>query len=113
MPLMYQISDCLVVPSMWEEPFGVVALEGMASSLPLIVTNSGGLMEIVDDKCAFVVNKEQDIVNNLTVKMDEMMINREKSKKMGEYGRECVVENSEYDSKKYFLNFLRKIDRSI
>lgn len=110
MPLMYQISDCLVVPSIWEEPFGVVALEGMASSLPLIVTNSGGLMEIVDDKCAFVVNKEHDIVNNLMVKMDEMMINREKSKEMGEYGRKCVIENPEYDSRKYFSYFCQKID---
>ena len=107
---MYQISDCLVVPSIWEEPFGVVALEGMASSLPLIVTNSGGLMEIVDDKCAFVVNKEQDIVNNLTANMDEMMINKEKSKKMGKYAREYVIKNPEYDSKKYFSYFCQKID---
>lgn len=109
MPLMYQIADCLVVPSIWEEPFGVVALEGMASGLPLIVTNSGGLPEIVNDKCAVIVNKEKDIVNNLTDEMNKMIINEEKTKKMGEYARETVQSVPAYDSKNYFRFFLEKI----
>ena len=108
MPLMYQIADCLVVPSIWEEPFGVVALEGMASGLPLIVTNSGGLPEIVNDKCAVIVNKEKDIVNNLTDEMNKMMINEAKAKKMGECARETVQSNLEYDSRNYFGLFLKK-----
>lgn len=109
MPLMYQISDCLVVPSMWEEPFGVVALEGMASGLPLIVTNSGGLMEIVNDKCAVTVNKEENIVDNLAIEMNRMMINRDKTRKMGDYARETVFNNPEYDSRNYFNLFFEKI----
>lgn len=108
MPLMYQMADCLVVPSIWEEPFGVVALEGMASGLPLIVTNSGGLPEIVNDKCAVIVNKEKDIVNNLTDEMNKMMINEAKAKKMGECARETVQSNLEYDSRNYFGLFLKK-----
>lgn len=109
MPLMYQISDCLVVPSIWEEPFGVVALEGMASGLPLIVTNSGGLMEIVDNSCAFVVNKEENLVDNLSDKMKEIIINLSKAKLMGDHSKQLVKENSEYDSRNYFSNFMKKI----
>jgi glycosyltransferase involved in cell wall biosynthesis len=41
--------DLLVVPSLWEEPFGLVAVEGMARSLPVVVTESGGLVEIVEN----------------------------------------------------------------
>lgn len=41
--------DILVVPSLWEEPFGLVAVEGMARGLPVIATDSGCLPEIVDD----------------------------------------------------------------
>ncbi len=41
--------DALVVPSLWEEPFGLVAVEGMARGLPVVVTRSGGLVEIVED----------------------------------------------------------------
>lgn len=35
----------LVVPSLWAEPFGVVALEGLASGCVVIVSESGGLPE--------------------------------------------------------------------
>src|SRR5206468_10297070 len=30
--------DVLVVPSVWEEPFGLVAVEGMARTLPVVAT---------------------------------------------------------------------------
>jgi len=39
----------IVVPSLWEEPFGIVALEGMACGCVPIVTRSGGLPEAVGD----------------------------------------------------------------
>ena len=44
----------LVVPSVWEEPFGVVALEGLACGCVPIVSNSGGLPDAVGD-CGRVV----------------------------------------------------------
>ncbi|MDG1144037.1 MAG: glycosyltransferase, partial [Burkholderiales bacterium] len=36
---------CMVVPSVWQEPFGIVALEGLASCDTVIATRSGGLPE--------------------------------------------------------------------
>lgn len=43
----YQASDILVVPSVKPEPFGRVAIEGMAHGVPVIASNQGGLREIV------------------------------------------------------------------
>src|SRR6476660_5084035 len=43
---LYRISDVCVVPSIYE-PFGLVALEAMASSCPCIVADTGGLREVV------------------------------------------------------------------
>jgi glycosyltransferase involved in cell wall biosynthesis len=37
----------LVVPSLWAEPFGIVALEGVVRRVPVIVSAGGGLEEIV------------------------------------------------------------------
>jgi glycogen(starch) synthase len=43
---LYAIADVCVVPSIYE-PFGLVALEAMASSCPCIVADTGGLREVV------------------------------------------------------------------
>ena len=44
-----QKSIGIIVPSRWEEPFGRVALESLACGVPVIVTNRGGLPEIVTE----------------------------------------------------------------
>lgn len=46
-----QSIDVLVVPSLWGEPFGLVAVEGCANNLPVIASNMGGLPEIIRDEC--------------------------------------------------------------
>jgi len=40
-------AGCVVIPSLYE-PFGIVALEGMAAAAPTIVARTGGLAEIVE-----------------------------------------------------------------
>jgi glycogen(starch) synthase len=43
---LYRIADVCVVPSLYE-PFGLVALEAMASGCPTVVADTGGLREVV------------------------------------------------------------------
>ena len=43
---LYRIADLCLVPSIYE-PFGLVALEAMASGCPSIVADTGGLREVV------------------------------------------------------------------
>lgn len=46
---LYRISDVCIVPSIYE-PFGLVALEAMASGCLTIVADTGGLREVVPDE---------------------------------------------------------------
>jgi glycogen synthase len=46
---LYRIADLCVVPSIYE-PFGLVALEAMASGCPCIVADTGGLREVVPNE---------------------------------------------------------------
>jgi len=44
---LYQVIDVAVFPSLYE-PFGIVALEGMAAEVPVVVSDVGGLGSIVE-----------------------------------------------------------------
>jgi glycogen(starch) synthase len=46
---LYRIADLCVVPSIYE-PFGLVALEAMASGCPCVVADTGGLREVVPNQ---------------------------------------------------------------
>jgi glycosyltransferase involved in cell wall biosynthesis len=44
---LYKVADVACFPSLYE-PFGIVALEAMAARTPLVVSNAGGLPEVVE-----------------------------------------------------------------
>ena len=78
LPKIYQMADVQVVPSNWGEPFGNVVIEGMASGINQIVTNDGGIPEIIEDinnKCIKVVDTK-NIVDNLFKAMEEFLNNK-------------------------------------
>lgn len=45
----YRTTDILVVPSRWQEPFGLIAIEAGAAGIPVVATHSGGLPEVIVD----------------------------------------------------------------
>jgi glycosyltransferase involved in cell wall biosynthesis len=44
---LYKCADIAVFPSLYE-PFGIVALEAMAAEIPVVVTDTGGLDDIIE-----------------------------------------------------------------
>jgi glycosyltransferase involved in cell wall biosynthesis len=55
-----QNTRAVVVPSLWEEPFGRVAVEALAHGRPVITTGTGGLREIVDDTTGWTTGLDPD-----------------------------------------------------
>ncbi|WP_251150470.1 glycosyltransferase family 4 protein [Cellulosimicrobium sp. Marseille-Q4280] len=49
LPEILRRTDVLVVPSVWPEPFGLTALEGMAAGAAVVASEIGGLPEAVGD----------------------------------------------------------------
>ena len=77
----YQSADMQVIPSLWEEAAGLIAIEGMLSGLPLIVTKSGGMVEYATDDVAIWVERE-GIVANLEREIKNLAGDSAKRKEM-------------------------------
>ncbi len=56
----YRQLDVAVVPSIWNEPFGMVAVEACAHSVPVIASRMGGLPEIIQDSLNGLLCNPQD-----------------------------------------------------
>jgi glycosyltransferase involved in cell wall biosynthesis len=50
----------VVVPSVWDEPFGRAAAEAMACGRPVVTTGTGGLREVVADDTGWVTGCDAD-----------------------------------------------------
>ncbi|MEM8827996.1 MAG: glycosyltransferase family 4 protein [Cyanobacteria bacterium P01_G01_bin.19] len=53
------IADCAVFPSLYE-PFGIVALESFAARVPVVVSDTGGLPEVVAHEDTGIVTRAND-----------------------------------------------------
>lgn len=74
--------DFMVVPSLCDESFGLTACEAMIACRPCIVTNTGGLPEVIlDNEDGFVVPIDNSDV--FAEKINELCQNKELRVKMG------------------------------
>jgi glycosyltransferase involved in cell wall biosynthesis len=57
----FSIIDCLVVPSLWPEPFGRIVVEAAEAGLPVIATRRGGLPEAINIARAHAMTVEATV----------------------------------------------------
>lgn len=57
---LYRVADVSACPSLYE-PFGIVALEGMAAGIPVVASDAGGLWEIIDHDSTGITTYAGDV----------------------------------------------------
>jgi glycosyltransferase involved in cell wall biosynthesis len=83
-------ADVLVVPSIYE-PFGIVALEGMAAGVPVIASNIGGLSEIIEhDKTGVLVYSKNP--ESIAWGINKVLYNNEYSRSIIQNAKKKVIE---------------------
>lgn len=58
-------ASCLLFPTLWEEPFGLVMIEGMACGTPVLALRNGSVPEILAKFPKMICNSVSDMVRKV------------------------------------------------
>jgi len=97
-------SDVVCQMSRWEEVFGYVNAEAMASGKPLVGTRVGGIPEIIDHgKTGYLVDRRDTAA--MTSRILELLRDPDLRRRMGEAGRQVAAEK--FNHKKNVAQLLK------
>lgn len=100
-------ADLAVLPSTWEEPFGLTMAEAQAAGLPIITTKQGGIPEVVSEQNAILLEIDEHLVNNLAAAIFDLYEHSEKRKQMAA----ASLERSKlFDKETYAKNFFEALE---
>jgi len=110
MPDLYRLADVIVYPSSVEEPFGLAMLEAMATAKPIIVTESGGMPEIIKSNVnGYVIPKRNHEV--LAEKIIRLLADKKLRDQLGQTGREQV--ETMYTKRIYAQNIFNVFEQAV
>ena len=110
MPNYLKLADVAVVPSVWEEPFGLTVVEAMAAGLPLITTDRGGIPEVVTTDNAIVLPLSNDFTDKLAHAILQLYKNRDLQKRMG---AASLVLSKKFSKEHYARDFFEALVREL
>ena len=89
MPKLYAASSVCLYPSTASEPFGLTMLEAMSTAKPMIVTEAGGMPEIIKDGINGFVVPVKDF-ESLASRVTQLLSNNDLRNRLGYTGRDMV-----------------------
>ena len=98
MPQIFNQADILIHPpkkdQYWEEYFGMVLLEAMASKVPIITTNCGAIPEVIGESGIIV---EQGNAKQLYTAISGLISSQTKRKQLASLGYKRVTKHYDAD----------------
>lgn len=102
-PIYQNMLDIAVYPSI-SESFGVSVLEASACRKPVVVSDAGGLTEVVENEVTGLIFPSKDVAK-LFSKLERLLFDAEIREKMGKAGRERVIKHFNWeDNLKQMVN---------
>ncbi|WP_457549428.1 glycosyltransferase family 4 protein [Archaeoglobus sp.] len=112
MPLIYNLADIFLLPSIpkknWQEQFGMVLVEAMASGLPIITTYCGSIPEVIGN--AGVIVQPNDPLS-IYQAIKEIILNEDIRINYGRLARERA--ENVFDSEKVALRIKEEFEKLV
>lgn len=71
----YALGNVGCLPALWDEPLSLTVIEYLMSGLPVIATRSGGIPELLDNSCSFMLERDLDLPQNIAKKIEYLQQN--------------------------------------
>jgi glycosyltransferase involved in cell wall biosynthesis len=84
---LYSQADLLVLPSVWRESYGMPVAEAMASGVPVLASDTGGVPELVEKGVTGMLVPRLD-VDALTHAMRDLLSDMRRLRQMGQAARQ-------------------------
>ena len=105
-----QSSSILVVPSIWDDPFPLTALEGLSSGQAVIASDRGGLKEMLKNTGVLISNindkKLEFALNKLMADKKKLLNTQNKAWKNFKYDQKNISKKQDLMRKQIYNNFL-------
>ena len=99
------IADAVVIPSIWDEPAGRVALEAEAVGTPIIISDSGGLPEYAHPKFSIIVKRNENFIYNLRKAIESVLIDNKS--KNGLKMKGLITYAKQYNARRYYYEIMK------
>ena len=107
MPILYHISDIIVLPSIWNDPAPLTIIESITCGKPLITTYSGGIPEYANDKNSLIYRIDDELVSNIAQGIKYLAENEDVRKQLE---LNAINESKNWTKKSYYDDFLKCMD---
>ncbi|MBQ8159053.1 MAG: glycosyltransferase family 4 protein [Prevotella sp.] len=106
-PIYLRLANVAVIPSIWEEPFGLTCLEAMAMGLPIIATTQGGMPEVLHPDYALMLPADIKIVPRMKDAILHLYEHPEQCESMGKAAKEASLQ---FDKDRYAKEFFDALE---
>jgi glycosyltransferase involved in cell wall biosynthesis len=102
----YAVADIAVLPSLCNDAAPLTVIEAMASGLPLITTNSGGIPEYADEQCAIILENKEGLIDKLTESIDRLLYDDALRERMSNSAKKAT---KDLNLENYYHEFINKM----
>jgi glycosyltransferase involved in cell wall biosynthesis len=105
MPRLYKTADIVVYPTVGDEPYGLVPVEAMSCSRPIVASDSGGIREtVINGVTGFIVPKRD--AEALANRVAELIANPGLARRLGSAGRQRA--QAIYNAERYVSDLMER-----